>query len=68
MKQDTSGPEYPHHYQDDVPGLTKRERYAMAAMQGLLSGDTSDGWTVASATKKAVEYADALITALEARE
>lgn len=45
-------------------GLTKRERFAMAAMQGLLAGDKKrlPGETV---VKQAVYEADALLKELE---
>ena len=48
-------------YNDDTAGLTKREHFAGLAMQGLLAhyGD-SDIHCLA-----AVEYADALLKALE---
>ena len=49
-------------------GLTKREEFAKAALQGLLSGDDFAEWTPATAPKSAVEYADALIAALNATQ
>ena len=62
----------PHH--DAYPcvggqqGLTKREEFAKAALQGLLSGDDISYLTPATASKSAVEYADALIAALNATQ
>jgi len=48
-------------------GLTKRERFAMAAMQGLLSAHNHDGvWTgVNVCAEQAVMEADALLSALQ---
>jgi len=47
----------------DYAGLTKREMFAMAAMQGVLSRRANhDKSTIAS---YAVEYADALLAELE---
>ena len=49
-------------------GLTKREIYAMAAMQGLVTATMHDGmWShdPVTAADAAVEYADALLKALE---
>ena len=47
-----------------IIGLTKRERFAMAAMQGLQAASPiNDSELIASL---AVEYADALLKALEA--
>lgn len=54
-----------------APGLTKREAFAKAAMLGLLSNDEewSSQGTTEPITKRlaarAVEYADALLAALE---
>ncbi len=48
--------------------LTKREQFAMAAMQGLIAGlyaGENAGWTVAGNVTAACEYADALLAALE---
>ena len=42
-------------------GLTKRETFAMAAMQGLLAGRGHGSWGVPDA----VRYADDLLKALE---
>lgn len=42
-------------------GLTKREAFAMAALQGMLSASE---WTPGFAAQKAVEQADALLVAL----
>lgn len=53
-------------------GLTKREQFAAMAMQGLLSGNNADcdlyetsvEW-VSNLTEVSVEFADALLAALE---
>ena len=64
-----------HHAKATVPEfiqpLTKREQFAMAAMQGMLACGASsyrDGTKgfVRSVTVKSTEYADALLKALEA--
>jgi len=47
------------------PGLTKREAFAMAAMQGLLAADMESGWGANEAALQAVIQADALLAALE---
>lgn len=49
----------------DCHGLTKRETFAMAAMQGLCVCSTPGRHnTPNNLTKEAVEYADALLAAL----
>ncbi len=45
-------------------GLSKRELFAAMAMQGILSGDSDDTYTVEKAAVVAVELADALIAEL----
>lgn len=45
-------------------GLTKREVFAMAAMQGLLTNDRWTGDSHESLAKSAILYADALLTEL----
>ena len=48
-------------------GLTKREMFAMAAMQGILTSETDD-WRHKeenSLAASAIKYADALLTELE---
>lgn len=45
----------------DQTGLTKREQFAMAVMQGILA----KGGSGAIVAEKAVEYADALLAELE---
>lgn len=45
-------------------GLTKREMFAMAAMQGILS-NSSDRYTYAQLAGHAVAHADAILSALE---
>ena len=46
-------------------GLTKREAFAMAAMQGLLAGGADNDSGIGENTDTAVYYADALLAALE---
>lgn len=56
----------------EFSGLTKREQFAMAAMQGLLSGvhgdsslyDAAPEW-VRNISEASVEFADALLAELE---
>lgn len=45
-------------------GLSKRERFAMAAMQGLRSC-TAEVYLASDLARHAVEYADALLAELE---
>lgn len=45
-------------------GLTKREMFAMAAMQGMLSTG-SRGFAAHALAARAIEYADALLAGLE---
>jgi hypothetical protein len=48
------------------PGVTKREYFAAAALQGTLANSTDMGdWTAADAARMAVEFADALLEALD---
>jgi len=47
--------------------LTKRERFAMAAMQGLCANPEWEGWTYEQAATDAVMQADWLIFALNDR-
>lgn len=57
---------------DDAMGLTKREMFAMTAMQGLLSGvhgdsslyDAAPEW-VRNISEASIEFADALLAELE---
>jgi hypothetical protein len=51
----------PTGYKNHV-GLTKREKFAMAAMQGILNNGI---YTFADCAKDAVQYADALLAELE---
>ena len=44
-------------------GLTKREQFAMAAMQGILACDNSEFTHIAA--QRAVEFANALLAELE---
>ena len=49
-------------------GLTKREQFAMAVMQGLIAADHSDGskkMDESDVALMAVSYADALLNELE---
>jgi hypothetical protein len=48
-------------------GLTKREAFAMAAMQGLLTNASLYACTEKDTAKAAVLHADALLAALEAQ-
>lgn len=49
----------------NAEGLSKRERFAMAAMQGLLAGDpVPHEFNEAQIARMAVDRADALIAAL----
>lgn len=45
-------------------GLTKREIAAIAAMQGVLAGDGTAGWSTGDVAKHATACADALLAAL----
>ena len=55
-----------------ISGFTKREQFAMAAMQGLLSGQNGDAdlyesapdW-VRNVSEASIEFADALLAELE---
>lgn len=51
-------------------GLTKREMFAMAAMQGLTSIDnfSNDSETISNMAKWSVKCADALLAALDNKE
>ena len=46
-------------------GLTKRERFAMAAMQGLLAGRAGEVLSHGYVSCEAMNYADALLAKLE---
>jgi hypothetical protein len=50
-----------------LTGLTKREAFAIAAMQGLAAWSHHDSttWTVDDVARKAVQAADALLAALD---
>jgi len=69
---DNSGPAFPESYEGlDMPhagiggGLTKREIFAMAAMQGMLSSWPANSKFVPVTTAQhAIEFADALIEEL----
>lgn len=45
--------------------LTKRERFAMAAMQGFCASPDVEGWSLKMIADAAVDQADALIAALK---
>ena len=56
----------------DFSGMTKREAFAMAAMQGILSGINANvyngewhGWSEIDFAEHAVKNADALLAELE---
>lgn len=48
-----------------ISGLTKREMFAMVAMQGLLVNSERNGLTFDTATAQAIKCADALLAELE---
>ena len=50
--------------QESPNGLSKREAFAMAAMQGLISNHTLRG-PVGECAENAVNYADALLAELD---
>ncbi|MGB3727346.1 MAG: hypothetical protein WA981_16460 [Glaciecola sp.] len=56
-------------YNPECQGLTKREMFAMHAMQGLLANSYGDSWSpeqrVLSISRQSVEHADALLKELE---
>lgn len=76
MKTYANDSAHPYAYEEEVGdhgfkqlqadrGLTKREAFAMAAMQGYLASYPSDSSPNAvNVAKYSVEYADALIEAL----
>jgi len=51
-------------YNPECQGLTKREAFAMAAMQGLIANHTLRGG-VGECAKSAIGYADALLAELD---
>lgn len=51
-----------------VPGLTKIEYFAVVALQGYLAGENEGEPTPEDAARKAVDYAEALVSALKSRE
>lgn len=62
------GCNYTGSFNGEVPtGLTKREMFAMNAMQGLLSSESAESWYEQheDCAKAAVNYADALLKELE---
>ncbi len=76
MPQSSTSDGYPCNYADyggvGIPtGLTKREIMAMYALQGLLSGSDINELVVGderSFSEAAVDYADALLAALEEKQ
>ena len=52
-----------HNSKQDYQGLTKREAFAMAAMQGLIANSALRGSTE-ECSKSAVDYADSLLKEL----
>lgn len=75
-KKPDGGSAHPMHFQDDIGGMTKRERYALAAMQGLLANsggpiqaNHASGWIYTNCepgdvARESVALADALIAEL----
>lgn len=63
-------PAYPWQCSEDgnrkevYPGLTKREQFAMAAMQGMLCADDTGALSVDKIAEWAVQQADTLIATL----
>lgn len=55
----------PGHFGQVALGLTKREVFAMAAMQGLLASDVDGNLSAISCIELAVTHADALLAELE---
>lgn len=51
---------------EKTSGLTKREQFAMAAMQGSLAGDINDELTIEDIAIQSRQIADALLKELEA--
>ena len=54
-----------NEYREGNSGLTKREAFAMAAMQGLITLKGSDCRNMDSTAKQCVRMADALLLELE---
>jgi len=54
----------PTGYKNHI-GLTKREQFAMAAMQGLLAKHGDDDYSPASIAEYAVKHAECLLAELE---
>ena len=54
-----------HSYNPECQGLTKREAFAMAAMQGTTACDVNNELTVSDIVEQAVSMADALLKQLE---
>lgn len=70
MSEDKSGPAYPNFEQNEdgllyttEKGMTKRERFAMAAMRSIVI--TSNGMPNGEIAFKACKIADALLKELE---
>lgn len=55
----------PHYVETVQQGLTKREMFAMAAMQGLLAKHGDDDYPAESIASYAINHADALLAELE---
>ena len=53
------------HGTEPTYGLTKRERIAIAAMQGFCAAPDTDHWAVETLAECAVRQADALLAQLE---
>jgi len=58
-------PAYPAAQGDHYQGLTKREVFAMAAMQGLSAVDVTGNYTCAQVAAIAVNQADSLLKELD---
>ena len=64
---DTSGPAYPQDRGTILPGLTIRQRAAIAAMQGFCANPDLD-WVEERVAKRAIQQADALLLELAKEE
>ena len=56
---------YPRDRDGFSKGMTKRERFTMAAMQGLLSNSAYDEYGATQLSKEAISYADSQLKELE---
>ena len=62
-----SEPAYPRAHAYLASGLTIRQEFAKAAMQGLLANPTEEAWhsTAERIARIAIEHADALLAELQ---